>query len=120
MGTGVIASVRAALDSFTYRNAFWRLRPAPAAPSSYMLVTVFMLPLFFKLGAEKARVAMTPCFILPFLLIVWGFSWLGDGAAAFVESLPWPMIATVGGLILVLLCAASFFVSVKFYESKEY
>ena len=29
-------------------------------------------------------------------------------------------IATVGGLILVLLCAASFFVSVKFYESKEY
>jgi hypothetical protein len=26
----------------------------------------------------------------------------------------------VGGLILVLLCAASFFVSVKFYESKEY
>ena len=74
----------------------------------------------FKLGAEKARVAMTLCFILPFLLIVWGFSWLGDGAAAFVESLPWPMIATVGGLILVLLCAASFFVSVKFYESKEY
>lgn len=86
----------------------------------YMLVTVFMLPLFFKLGAEKARVAMTLCFILPFLLIVWGFSWLGDGAAAFVESLPWPMIATVGRLILVLLCAASFFVSVKFYESKEY
>ena len=79
-----------------------------------------MLPLFFKLGAEKARVAMTLCFILPFLLIVWGFSWLGDGAAAFVESLLWPMIATVGGLILVLLCAASFFVSVKFYESKEY
>ena len=45
---------------------------------------------------------------------------VGDGAAAFIESLPWPMIATVGGLILVLLCAASFFVSVKFYESKEY
>ena len=93
LGTGVIASVLCGV---------------------YMLVTVFMLPLFFKLGAEKARVAMTLCFILPFLLIVWGFSWLGDGAAAFVESLPWPMIATVGGLILVLLCAASFFVSVKF------
>ena len=30
------------------------------------------------------------------------------------------MIATVGGLILVLLCAASFVVSVKFYESNEY
>ena len=49
---------------------------------------------------------MTLCFILPFLLIVWGFSWLGDGAAAFVESLPWPMIATVGGLILCFSCAA--------------
>ena len=109
LGTGVIASVLCGvLDS------------TGGVIVVYMLVTVFMLPLFFKLGAEKARVAMTLCFILPFLLIVWGFSWLGDGAAAFVESLPWPMIATVGGLILVLLCAASFFVSVKFYESKEF
>ena len=109
------------LDSFTYRNGFLEIAASTGGVIVvYMLVTVFMLPLFFKLGAEKARVAMTLCFILPFLLIVWGFSWLGDGAAAFVESLPWPMIATVGGLILVLLCAASFFVSVKFYESKEY
>lgn len=122
LGTGVIASVLCGvLDSFTYRNGFLEIAASTGGVIVvYMLVTVFMLPLFFKLGAEKARVAMTLCFILPFLLIVWGFSWLGDGAAAFVESLPWPMIATVGGLILVLLCAASFFVSVKFYESKEY
>ncbi len=122
LGTGVIASVLCGvLDSFTYRNGFLEIAASTGGVIVvYMLVTVFMLPLFFKLGAEKARVAMTLCFILPFLLIVWGFSWLGDGAAAFIESLPWPMIATVGGLILVLLCAASFFVSVKFYESKEY
>lgn len=110
LGTGVIASVLCGvLDSFTYRNGFLEIAASTGGVIVvYMLVTVFMLPLFFKLGAEKARVAMTLCFILPFLLIVWGFSWLGDGAAAFVESLPWPMIATVGGLILVLLCAASF------------
>ena len=30
------------------------------------------------------------------------------------------VLGLAGGLILVLLCAASFFVSVKFYESKEY
>ena len=130
LGTGVIASVLCGvLDSFTYRNGFLEIAASTGGVIVvYMLVTVFMLPLFFKLGAEKARVAMvveTPdssaaTAVVPFLLIVWGFSWLGDGAAAFVESLPWPMIAMVGGLILVLLCAASFFVSVKFYESKEY
>ena len=103
LGTGVIASVLCGvLDSFTYRNGFLEIAASTGGVIVvYMLVTVFMLPLFFKLGAEKARVAMTLCFILPFLLIVWGFSWLGDGAAAFVESLPWPMIATVGGLIRV-------------------
>ena len=97
LGTGVIASVLCGvLDSFTYRNGFLEIAASTGGVIVvYMLVTVFMLPLFFKLGAEKARVAMTLCFILPFLLIVWGFSWLGDGAAAFVESLPWPMIATV-------------------------
>lgn len=90
LGTGVIASVLCGvLDSFTYRNGFLEIAASTGGVIVvYMLVTVFMLPLFFKLGAEKARVAMTLCFILPFLLIVWGFSWLGDGAAAFVESLP--------------------------------
>ena len=76
LGTGVIASVLCGvLDSFTYRNGFLEIAASTGGVIVvYMLVTVFMLPLFFKLGAEKARVAMTLCFILPFLLIVWGLS----------------------------------------------
>ena len=42
------------LDSFTYRNGFLEIAASTGGVIVvYMLVTVFMLPLFFKLGAEK-------------------------------------------------------------------
>ena len=83
-------------------------------------MAAFVLPLFFKLGAEKARVAMTLCFIAPFLAVVWGASYLETGAPAFLESVSWEAAVVVGVLALVVLCVGSYLLSVKFYENKEY
>ena len=122
IGTGVLlTAVCALLDSFTFHEGLLSIAAATGAiVALYTLMAAFVLPLFFKLGAEKARVAMTLCFIAPFLAVVWGASYLETGAPAFLESVSWEAAAVIGALVLVLLCVGSYLLSVKFYENKEY
>lgn len=85
-----------------------------------VLFQSFSIPMIVKLGAEKARIAMLPIFILPSLLI-FGIIKLNPTMPSeeilhFLEVfLPWLI-----GCVILLLYVISYFVSVRFIEKKEF
>ena len=73
------------LDSFTYRNGFLEIAAsAGGVIVVYMLVTVFMLPLFLRAGCRKGpRCHDTVLYPPPFCSSSGGFSWLGRRSRGF-------------------------------------
>ncbi len=119
----VIAAVCSVADAFTFRDGVPEIAASTAGvAAAYLLVSLIVMPLFYKMGVEKARVAMVICFMAPFMLIVWLAEYLkksGFDAAAFFGKIPLPALAAGGVLLLAALCAGSYLLSVKFYTEKE-
>ena len=87
----------------------------------YSLMVAVDIPLFYKMGGEKARLPMTLTFVVPFIAIFptisyWG-PWL-DGLN--FDAVPWVLVAAAV-LALVAACVyLSYRISVRILESKEF
>lgn len=118
-----IAALCCAVDAFTFRDGAVEVIASTAGVAvSYLLVSLIVMPLFYKLGVEKARVAMILCFIAPFMLIVWLAEYLknsGFDVTVFFSGVSLPVLVAGGALLLAALCVGSYLLSVKFYAEKE-
>lgn len=118
-----IAALCCAVDAFTFRDGAVEVIASTAGVAvSYLLVSLIVMPLFYKLGVEKARVAMILCFIAPFMLIVWLAEYLqnsGFDVTVFFSGVSLPVLVAGGVLLLAALCVGSYLLSVKFYAEKE-
>lgn len=119
----VIAAVCCAVDAFTFKDGAGEIIASTAGVAvSYLLVSLIVMPLFYKLGVEKARIAMIVCFMAPFMLIIWLAEYLkksGFDVSAFFGRMSLPALVAGGALLLAALGAGSYLLSVKFYAEKE-
>ena len=122
IGGGIVFALLATLlDSVTFHEgaaAIWG--SAGAILLIYCPICVVCLPLFIKFGAEKARIWMTLIFLLPFVLIMGGSSFLKEQNITLPSAdrfFKWGLFALV---VIVVLCYISYRISIKLFESKEY
>ncbi len=115
------------LDAVTFQEGLPQIAASAGVVTGfYILVTSLVLPVIYKIGAEKARVAMSLCFMVPFLAVVWGASYLESApeAAARIEdfftALPVSALIAAAVLFLLVLAVGSYFLSVRFYKEKEF
>lgn len=90
----------------------------------YLLVSAVNFPLFYKLGMEKARLAMSLSFVLPFIVIFPTISYWGPLVASLEETPPpaWASLALLAALAALVVAAAlvSMRVSTRILEKKEF
>ena len=125
MGTSaVILLLCGALDAFTYREGLGQIAATTVGVGlAYLVLSFIVMPLFYKVGVEKARVVMVLCFMAPLMLFAGAVSFLenaGVDLAAIFASLSVPMLAAGGALLLAALGAGSYLLSAKFYVEKEW
>lgn len=87
----------------------------------YTLILAIDIPMFYKLGVEKARVPMTLTFVLPFVIIFptassWG-PMLEEGD---FSAIPWGLVGVLLLAFLVVGIFVSYRVSVRILEKKEF
>ena len=87
-----------------------------------LLVYSFVIPVCFKVGAEKARIAMFLIYILPFIIVFFLYKMLDEAtvlrAAEYIENNM--TIIGVGATVLTLVIVfISYLVSCKIFEGKD-
>lgn len=111
-------------DALIYREGFGEIAGSTAGIAvTYLMMSFLVMPMFYKMGVEKARVAMILIMVAPFMLFVGGISYLekaGFDFGALFASVSLPMLAVGGVLLLIALGTGSYLLSVKFYSGKEY
>ena len=92
----------------------------------WMIMLSFVLPMLFKFGAEKGRMA-TLDMMLVFMAIVFAFTKLAEGMGMDMDAclnalVGQQIIVLVAGLAVValILVLISYFISVKIVQKKEY
>ena len=92
----------------------------------WMIMLSFVLPMLFKFGAEKGRMA-TLAMMLVFMAIVFAFTKLAEGMGMDMDAclnalVGQQIIVLVAGLAVValILVLISYFISVKIVQKKEY
>lgn len=88
----------------------------------YTVVGTLSLPIFYKVGVERARMITTLMFVLPFLAVVWLASAWQYTLAKWVdwETFNWPLVILFCVLIIIALCVGSFCAAVRIYRAKEF
>ncbi len=121
--SAVILLLCGALDAFTYREGLGQIAATTVGVGlTYLVMCFIVMPLFYKVGVEKARVVMVLCFMAPMMLFAGVASFLGRTGvdlAAMFASLSAPVLAAGGVLLLVGLGFGSYLLSIKFYAEKE-
>lgn len=111
-------------DALIYQEGFGEIAATTAGVGvTYLVMSFCVMPMFYKMGVEKARLAMVLCMVAPFMLFVGGVSYLqnaGFDFEALFASVSIPMLAVGGVLLLIALGAGSYLLSVKFYSEKEF
>lgn len=111
-------------DALVYQEGIVEMAGTTAGIAiTYLAMSFLVMPMFYKMGVEKARVAMILTMVAPFMLIVGGVSYLenaGFDFDALFASVSLPMLAVGGVLLLIALGVGSYLLSVKFYSEKEY
>lgn len=125
VGTSAVVLVICGVgDALVYQEGIVEIAGVTAGIGiTYLAMSFLVMPMFYKMGVEKARVAMILTMIAPFMLIVGGVSYLekaGFDFDALFASVSLPMLAVGGVLLLIALGAGSYLLSVKFYSEKEY
>lgn len=120
-----MGGVLAALGRMTDWGSF--VAVACAAAGAGLLLNVVMLPVLYKVGPEKARVAMLAVmggFVLVVFLAVRGMEQMGQpgllaAAAERIAALPAPVLPAAGAVLLGALALGSFAISCSIFEKKE-
>lgn len=95
---------------------------AAAVMLLYATICAFCLPLFFKFGAEKARIWMTLIMMLPFM----GIMIFGGIFENELENFAVPSNEQIGLILLAaafavaVTCCISYCISVKLFTTKEF
>ena len=122
--SAVILLICAVGDALLYQEGFAEIAGTTAGiVITYLVMSFLVMPMFYKMGVEKARVAMILTMVAPFMLIVGGVSYLenaGVDFGALFDSVSIPMLAVGGVLLVIALGVGSYLLSVKFYSEKEY
>ena len=90
--------------------------------SSVFFVTYsLVLPVIFKLGVEKARLAMVAIYLLIFVVVYGAAKMMDAGSTSIPElsAIPWLILAGVVS-ICVIAALVSYFISLKIIEKKEW
>lgn len=88
----------------------------------YTVVGSISLPVFYKVGPERARMITTLMFILPFMAVIWIASAWKSMLSPLIDwtTFSWPLIIAACVLILAVLCIGSFFTAERIYRNKEF
>lgn len=87
----------------------------------YTLILAIDIPMFYKLGVEKARVPMTLTFVLPFVIIFPTATYWGPMLEQLdLSSIPWALIGLAFLALLAVGVFISYRVSVSILEKKEF
>lgn len=84
----------------------------------YLLAISFVLPIFLLLPAEKARIWMTLSMLVPFFFFMLIADFLPEGSDS--TDLPWGIIAAGIAILLIVVITASYQVSKKLIQRKEF
>ena len=120
-----MGGILAALGRMTDWGSF--VAVACAAAGAGLALNVVMLPVLYKVGPEKARIALLAVmgvFVLAVILVVGGMERLGQpGLLATlgerIGALPAPVLPAAGVLVLAALLLASYALSCGIFEKKE-
>ncbi len=83
----------------------------------YLLMSVLSLPVYYKMGVEKARLITILLYLVPFAIFV---GILPSIDLAFLESLPLGWIAAGFAAAVLLLAVLSCLLSVRIYRGREF
>ncbi len=109
------------IDSFTFHEGFAPIAAAAGVSALiYFLMCVITLPIFFKMGVEKARILMTLCFMIPFFIITFGAQYLAENNIPLPSAGQLKLLAVAAVIATLLLCYVSYLLSLKFYNAKEF
>lgn len=87
----------------------------------YTLILAIDIPMFYKLGVEKARIPMTLTFVLPFVIIFpTASSWGPMLEEVDLSAIPWGLVGVLLLAFLVVGIFVSYRVSVRILEKKEF
>lgn len=88
----------------------------------YTVIGAISLPVFYKVGPERARMITTLLFILPFMVIIWAASAWETVISPLIDwtSFSWPLFFAVCLMMIIALCAGSFALAVRIYRQKEF
>lgn len=122
--SAVVLLISGVGEALIYQEDFGEIAGTTAGIAiTYLAMSFLVMPMLYKMGVEKARVAMILTMVAPFMLIVGGVSYLenaGFDFDALFASVSLPMLAVGGVLLLAALGVGSYLLSVKFYSEKEY
>jgi ABC-2 type transport system permease protein len=84
------------------------------ACASPLLLCSILLPMFYKFGLQKARVAFIAVFLIPMVAMP-----LIEKSGFSVSGAQWMLLLKLSPVILIAVVAASFLISCKIMEHKE-
>lgn len=119
---GIATGIAMCGDAFLFQNdPIETLGAFFAVALVYTLVGAISLPIFYKVGAERGRMAMTLLFVLPFIAVIWlGSMWENLFGELRFESLNWTAILLGAVIVIVLLFVGSLAAAVCIYSHREY
>lgn len=117
--TGAVgAALGILLDSIVFHAGALEVLGATAGVFLvYLLMNVLSLPVYYKMGVEKARLITIILYLVPFAIFV---GILPSIDLAVLESLPLGWIATGFAAAVCLLAILSCLLSVRIYRGKEF
>ena len=117
----VAGTVAIVIDSFTFHEGVLSIVAASGASALiYLLMCSVTLPIFFKIGVEKARMWMTLCFMIPFFIITFGAQYLAAKQIPMPSAGQIKLLILAAVIVIILLCYVSYLLSLKFHKAKEF
>ncbi|HIS77455.1 MAG TPA: ABC-2 transporter permease [Candidatus Merdivicinus excrementipullorum] len=117
--TGAVTTLLAILfDALTFHEGALSIAAgAGAVALVYLVILCVILPLYFKFGAEKARLLSTLAFLLPFFatFFLLPYVQIPEGSA-----IPWAAVCIGVIGLTVLIITLSYWISTVLYRSREF
>ena len=105
-------------DALTFHEGALSIAAGAAAVALvYLVILCVILPLYFKFGAEKARLLSTLAFLIPFFatFFLLPYVQIPEGAA-----IPWVAVCIGAFGLTVLIVTLSYWVSTVLYKGREF
>ena len=105
-------------DALTFHEGALSIAAGAAAVALvYLVILCVILPLYFKFGAEKARLLSTLAFLIPFFatFFLLPYVQIPEGV-----TIPWVAVCIGAFGLTVLIVTLSYWVSTVLYRGREF